>query len=292
MATRGTGRRRFETDIRFGGRVISIVDSGPAPLHVVLGEFDTGWQDPAGALQRAAGVIERAAQYSADLVVLPEMCTTGFTMESAQYAEPLGGPATERLSALAARHRVNVIAGLATREGNRFYNSAVLFGADGAIQGEYRKQRLFALGGEDESYEPGTEQVIFDVSGVQIAPLICYDLRFPELFRSVGARVDAFVLIANWPQARRIHWEVLTQARAIENQAYVIAVNRRGATPPAMYTGGSVAWGPWGERLTPARNAEWMQVYPPLRTAIDPAEIGRIRGRYPFVPDQRPVVSS
>ena len=267
--------------------MISVVDAGPAPLRVVLGEFDTGWQDAPVALQRAAGVVERAAQYGADLVVLPEMCTTGFTMESTAYAESLDGRSAARLSALAAKHQVHVLAGLATRAGDAFYNSAVLFGRDGGIEGEYRKQRLFALGGENDSYSEGQEPVVFDIAGVQIAPLICFDLRFPELFRALSPRVDAFVVIANWPSARRIHWEVLTQARAIENQCYVIAVNRRGSAGGADYFGGSVAWGPWGERLTPARNAEWMQVYPPLRTAIDPAEVSRVRARYPFVADER-----
>src|SRR5688500_17474079 len=123
-----------------------------AKLNIALGQYDTGWQDPAGSLERAARVIERAADAGARLVVLPEMSTTGFTMESARFAEPIDGPSVTRLSDLAARHRVSVIAGVATRETDagltQYCNSALLLGRDGEPRAQYRKQRLFAMGGE------------------------------------------------------------------------------------------------------------------------------------------------
>ncbi|HEX2777979.1 MAG TPA: nitrilase-related carbon-nitrogen hydrolase, partial [Gemmatimonadaceae bacterium] len=114
--------------------------------------------------------------------------------------------------------------------------------------------------------------------GVRIAPFVCYDLRFPELFRSVARETDAFVLVANWPASRRAHWDVLTRARAIENLAYMIAVNRVGRAGGLDYDGGSVAYDPWGERLTTIGD-------PPI-VEIDPSRVAEVRTRYPFLNDR------
>jgi predicted amidohydrolase len=257
-----------------------------SPLRVALGEYDTGWHDPAGSLARAAGVVERAAAAGAELVVLPEMCTTGFTMESAARAEPPDGPSAAVLAELARGHGVHLLAGVATRApsdggGERFHNSALLFRPDGALAAEYRKQRLFAIAGEHECYAAGDAPVVVRVGGVRIAPFICFDLRFPELFRAVAPRVDALVLVANWPASRRAHWDVLVRARAIENQCYVVAVNRSGVGGGLEYDGGSVAYDPWGEPVAEAADGGL------LVARIDPAEVTRVRSRYPFVEDRR-----
>ncbi|HEX8275748.1 MAG TPA: nitrilase-related carbon-nitrogen hydrolase [Longimicrobiaceae bacterium] len=257
-----------------------------SPLRVALGEYDTGWHDPAGSLARAAGVVGRAAAAGAELVVLPETCTTGFTMEPAAHAEPRTGPSAAGLAELARRHGVHLLAGVATRDasgggGERFYNSALLFGPDGAPAAEYRKQRLFAFAGEHERYAAGDGPTVVRVGGVRIAPFICFDLRFPELFRAVAPRVDALVLVANWPAARRAHWDVLVRARAIENQCYVVAVNRVGEGGGLEYDGGSVAYDPWGDPVAEAADGGL------LVARIDPAEVTRVRSRYPFVEDRR-----
>jgi omega-amidase len=264
------------------------------PLRVALGEYDTGWHDPETSLDRVARLTERAATAGADLVVLPEMCATGFTMEAERYAESLGGPSAVRLSEMARHHRVHLLAGLATRgegegEGDPVcYNSALLLAPDGARVGEYRKQRLYAHAGEDRHYRSGTGPRVFEVGGVRIAPFICYDLRFPELFREVGPKVDALVVIANWPVARRAHWDVLVRARAIENQCYVVAVNRTGRGGGLEYDGGSAAYDPMGRRLDgtegglAGRPADGLPV-----VEIDPAEVGRVRSELPFTEDRR-----
>lgn len=259
---------------------------GARPLRVALGEYDTGWHDPATSLARADEVVGRAVAAGADLVVLPEMCTTGFTMESAQQCEPLSGRSVEGLAQLARRHRVHLLAGVATREERNgaegFYNSAILFGPDGERLSHYRKQRLFVFAKEQDHYSPGDSPVVVEVGGVRIATFICFDLRYPELFREVAPEVDAVLLIANWPAARRMHWDALVHARAIENQCYFVAVNRSGEGGGLEYDGGSVAYDPWGDRL--AATADNGQV--PV-VEIDPAEVTRIRSRYPFVEDRR-----
>ena len=261
--------------------------NGMTPVRLALGEYDIGWHNPEVSLHRAARLVERTAAAGADLLVLPEMCATGFTMEPERYAEPLDGPSATRLAELARKHRIHLLAGLATREemGSTaaYYNSALLLGPDGERLGEYRKQRLYAYAGEDRHYRPGTGPRVLTVGGVRIAPLVCYDLRFPELFRAVGPEVDALVVIANWPVVRRAHWDVLMRARAIENQCYVAAVNRTGRGGGLEYDGGSAAYDPMGRRLDEgSENGD-----APAVVEIDPAEVTRVRSQLPFTVDRR-----
>jgi predicted amidohydrolase len=215
------------------------------------------------------------------------MCTTGFTMEPATFAEPLSGPSVTALAAMTRDAGVHVLAGVATAAGNAsepaFYNSALLFDRSGAVIAEYRKQRLFGYAGETDSYASGTAPLMTTIGRVRIAPLICFDLRFPELFRAIGPRVDAIVLIASWPASRQSHWDVLTRARAIENQCYIVAVNRTGEGGGIEYAGGSIAYDPWGERvagrIVPGAAHEIIE--------IDPARVTAVRSRSPFTEDLR-----
>ena len=245
-------------------------------MRVALGEYDTGWHDPAGSLERAAGVVARAADAGARLVALPEMAATGFTMDELQ-ADAWDGPHLERLARAAREHAVWVIAGLALREGASAVNAAVVLDPRGEVAAAYRKQRLFAYAGEHVVYEAGAAPVTLDVEGVRVSPFVCYDLRFPELFREVAAQTDLYVLIANWPAARRAHWDVLVRARAIENLAYMVAVNRTGTGGGLTYDGGSAAYGPWGDPLPESG---------PRIVSVDAGEVARVRERYPFLADR------
>ena len=257
------------------------------PLRVALGEYDTGWHDPSLSLVRAAELVDRAAKGGARLVVLPEMCTTGFTMESAKYAEPPDGSAVRSLAALASTHQLWIIAGVALRETDdssedRPHNVAMVFGPTGKVEGIYRKQRLFAFAGEHRSYDPGEGPLVLNIDGVRVAPFVCYDLRFPELFRRVATDVDLIVIIANWPMTRRAHWDALVRARSIENLSYVVAVNRLGTAGGLTYDGGSVAYGPWGELAASSQGT-------PTRVAtvdVDPAQVAKVRGDFPFLCDK------
>jgi omega-amidase len=259
------------------------------PLGVALGEYDTGWHDPAASLARAKEIVRDGARAGAKLVVLPEMCTTGFTMDAASQAEPLEGPSVRALSALAAEAKVNLLAGVAMREVaggmKRAVNAALLFGDDGTLRATYRKQRVFAYAGEHEVYTAGNEPVVVEVRGVRVAPFICYDLRFPELFRAVAPKADLMVVIANWPAKRRAHWDALIRARAIENQCYVVAVNRTGTGGGLTYDGGSAAFDPWGEPMLPAGVAAGSDV---ACVDVDPARVRAVRDEYPFLRDCRP----
>ena len=251
-----------------------------ATLKVALGEYDTGWHDVDASLARASTLVRAAARSGAALVVLPEMTTTGFTMDTAGQAESRDGRSVTALRALARDAGVAIVAGVPIRDGERFYNEAFLFDAHGEITTEYRKQRVFRYAKEGEHYASGTEPCVVTLGGVRIALLICFDLRYPELFRAVARDVDAVVLIANWPAARRAHWDALVLARAIENQCYVIAVNRTGEGGGLEYDGGSVVIGPWGERVASASDATGDT---PAIATIDTDVVARVRREFPVL---------
>jgi predicted amidohydrolase len=254
-------------------------------LRVVLGEYDTGWHDPLTSLERASDLVRRAAAHGAHLVALPEMCLSGFTMEPKEHALPLDAAPVRALAKLAAETGVHVLAGVAAREtveGREvFWNTALLFGPGGELEASYRKQKLFAYAKEHASYEPGDGPAIAMVHGVRVGLFICYDLRFPELFRAVAPDVDAMIVIANWPAGRRRHWDALLPARAIENQCYVVGVNRTGDAGGLSYDGGSAAYDPWGERLTPSTTIDGGPGY----VVLSAERVAEIRGRFPFLRD-------
>jgi omega-amidase len=256
-----------------------------APLTISLGEYDTGWHDPPVSLARAGALVSAAAAAGAHLVVLPEMCPTGFTMESSTFAEPLNGPSVRALGAIAREQGVHLLAGIATARDGACFNSAILLDPAGEIAALYDKQKLFTSAREARSYAAGASPVIFEVAGVRLSVFVCFDLRFPELFRAVAPYVDGIVVTANWPAVRQSHWETLCRARAIENQCYLVAVNRVGAADGVEYQGGSAVYGPWGDELADAARGRTL-------VKLDPAEVTRVRARYPFVDDARATPSA
>jgi len=255
------------------------------PLQIALGEYDTGWHSPEVSLSRAATLISEAKSKGADLVVLPEMCTSGFTMEAGRFAQSLDGSSMAQLRELASRNAIYLIAGLATRSstaaGEQFFNSSILIHPDGEIGAEYRKQRLFRYATEHSTYSPGLEPTIVSIDGVTAALFICFDLRFPELFSAVAPYVDLIVVIANWPSRRHAHWQTLLRARAIESQAYVAGVNRIGSGGDLEYSGGSMIVDPWGETIVAAGSGAI------AIGAVDPDRVKFAREQFPFVPDER-----
>ena len=251
-------------------------------LTVALGEYDTGWQDPEQSLKRAGELARQAKASGAQLLVLPEMCASGFTMDAKEFAETEDGPSAKSLSQMATENQLWIVAGLAMRRGKKYVNSALTFAPDGSLAARYDKQKLFGYAKETEVYTPGSDPCIAEIGGLSFGVFVCFDLRFPELFRAVGPKVDAFVLVANWPTDRQHHWEVLAQARAIENQCYMIAVNRVGEGDGLSYTGGSVIYDPWGERCDkPAKGST-------VRTGVvTGAVVGRVRRAFPLAADKR-----
>lgn len=248
-------------------------------------QLDLVWEGPAANHARAESWLRRGPIRAGSLVVLPEMFSSGFSMNADAVSEPPGGPTEAWARRQASELGIWLIAGLARRgpEG-RPANEAIVADPSGGLAAVYRKQRPFSPGGESLHYQAGREGTMFSWGERRVAVFICYDLRFPELFRAlVSRRPDLLVVIASWPDKRIAHWLALLQARAIENQAYVIGVNRVGDDPTHHYSGRSVIFDPAGVLLADAGESEGR-----VEAELDWAGLEAYRAKLPFLDDYRP----
>lgn len=183
-----------------------------------------------------------------DLVILPEMFTSGFTMNPSHVAETMEGETISWLKTLAIKNQIALTGSLVIKENGNFYNRLVFVHPDGSIE-HYDKRHTFTLAGEDKVYTAGTIKLIVDYKGWKICPLICYDLRFPVWSRNIE-NYDLLIYVANWPASRITAWDTLLKARAIENMSYCVGVNRVGTDNNNHdYTGHSAAYDVLGNRL-------------------------------------------
>jgi len=258
-------------------------------LTISLAQMDCRLGDPETNFAHAAALIAEAARRGSNLVLLPELWSTAYALDAAPVlASPLASNAQGdgwfgRVAALAAEHRLFVGGSLLEARGGRYYNCFALYAPDGALAGAYRKVHLFRLMDEEKYLAPGEEAVALDLPWGKTGLAICYDLRFPELFRRyalAGARL--MLLPAEWPHPRRLHWQTLLRARAIENQCFVAACNRVGATGAAAFFGSSAVIDPWGETLVEAGETEAL-----LTVSIDLALVETVRQRIPVFEDRR-----
>lgn len=219
-------------------------------------QSDIIWEDRFANFSAIDTMLAGAGPIPADsLLVLPELSTSGFTMNIAAVAEPKDGDSALYFSNLARRNHCHVIAGIAGQGDSPAHgaNEAVCFSPEGSEIARYRKMNPFTVAEEEKYYPAGKAPVVVRIGEWAVAPLICYDLRFPEPFRQATAMgAEILVVIANWPIVRVDHWTTLLRARAIENQAYVIGVNRSGSDPNLQYPGSSLIVGPKGEVLAQA----------------------------------------
>ena len=253
-------------------------------MNVILCQLDVAWENPEANHARAASLSEGASVAPGSLVVLPEMFATGFSMNTAVTAQDAGGASEQFLAGLARRHGVTVLGGLAVRgPDGRARNQALAFGPDGAELARFTKLHSFTLGAEHEHYAAGNDVVLFDWGGLKVAPLVCYDLRFPEAFRiAVRRGAQMFVVIANWPVVRIQHWSTLLRARAIENQAFVVGVNRCGRDPVLQYPGRSLVVDPLGEIIADAGEGEGV-----CSATLNVATLHQWRNGFPALRDVR-----
>ena len=200
-------------------------------------QVDSVWEDHDASRVRVESLLKQANPLPGDFVVAPELCETGFTMRAEHAASR---DSTQWVLALAKRHRVWLQCGIARRTPEGIANAAVVAAPDGREIGVYHKVFLFTPDGERDHYRAGSEPLVIECDGVKVAPLICYDLRFPELWRRAALRgAEVFTLGACWPARRAHHWTALIAARAIENQAWVIAANGCGTEPTGPRAGAS-----------------------------------------------------
>jgi predicted amidohydrolase len=253
-------------------------------LRVALLQMDMAWEDVAENHRRAARLLARAADAGAKLALLPEMFSTGFSMEPERVAEEPGGISERFLVAQARAFGLSILASVPQKDpaAPLPQNVALLALPAGGVT-RYAKIHPFTFGGEDKVYTGGDRIVTVTVDGVRVTPLVCYDLRFPEPFRLAAEDTDLFALVANWPEARREHWRTLLRARAIENLCYVAGVNRVGDGGKLHYTGDSAVISPWGEVLAEGSAKESVLV-----CDVEPAAVRDARERFPVLRDRRP----
>jgi predicted amidohydrolase len=251
-------------------------------MKVAAIQHDIEWEDGAATRKRLTPLIAQAATAGARIIALTEMYATGFSMHPERIAEDEGGPNEQFLIDHAREHNAWLVGSIAQHSvsGNP-RNVAVLAAPDGTVH-RYAKIHPFSYAGEHERYDAGTEFLTVDVEGLRVSLFICYDLRFADEFWALGPGTDLYVVVANWPAPRREHWRTLLRARAIENQAYVLGVNRVGAVKDLDHVGDSAIIDPLGRTLAQASIGEAVLV-----AEVTPALVHKVRETLPFLRDRR-----
>lgn len=220
-------------------------------LTLTMLQMDLQWENPTGNRNLAETLLNEhfdAEAGSSDLVVLPEMFNTGFTLEAAANAELMDGETVNWMQEQAARLDTVLCGSLIIDDGGSHFNRFIWAMPDGTA-GHYDKRHLFRMGGEDKGFSAGSERKVFELNGWRICPLVCYDLRFPVWSRGLN-EFDLMLYVANWPATRQSSWDILLPARAVENQCYVAGVNRIGIDGnDIIYTGGSAVFDFLGRTL-------------------------------------------
>lgn len=252
-------------------------------MNVALVQLDIAWEDMQRNFSRVGELLNRARPAPGTIVVLPELFACGFSMNVDRVGEHEPRATEAFLLETSRRLGVCVIGGVAARSDRGVSNEAVVTNSHGAIIARYAKLHPFTPAGESEAYVAGDDVVVVECDEFRVAPFVCYDLRFPEIFRRATLRgANLLVVIANWPSSRVEHWITLLRARAIENQAYVIGVNRCGNDPKVAYPGRSIVIEPLGDIVADAGNSETV-----LQTELDIRKVTDFREKLPFLRDIR-----
>lgn len=247
-------------------------------LKVALLQKDIVWGDPVKNRKNFSNAMELCGK--ADLYILPEMFSTGFCSKSQFFAEPSGNSSLEWMKECASRFNAAIAGSIAIDEGGIHYNRFYFVKPDGATE-FYDKRHLFTYGGEDNFFKGGKERRIVEYNGFRILLQVCYDLRFPVFSRNMKD-YDLAVYVASWPASRAEVWSALLKARAIENQCYVIGVNRVGDDPESHYSGNSTAIDAYGHTVaacTPEKEET-------VCTELDLAELEEFRKKFPVLEDR------
>ena len=243
-------------------------------VTITLVQAPLAWQAPALNRRYFEAAFDRLDGH-ADLIVLPEMFTTGFTMAPEANAEDMDGESVTWMRSIAQSSGATLCGSLVVTDGGDYYNRLIWMPPDGAV-GWYDKRHLFRMAGEDRHYSAGRQRRTFHVGAWRICPLVCYDLRFPVWSRGAD-EFDLQIFVANWPAARRTAWRALLPARAVENQCYVAGVNRIGVDGNGVrYAGDSLAADPLGNLLADLGDRE-----DTVTVRLDGAALARYREKFP-----------
>lgn len=251
-------------------------------MKVGLTQMDIVWEDKEKNMEKARKLIEQAAKQGVELLVFPEMTFTGFTMNTALAGEEmLFSPTLRFFKENSRKYHMSMAFGFVEDFGEEYYNKLMIV-SEGRVLYDYDKIHPFNYGEEGRHYIGGHEVKTARLKDMEISGFVCYDLRFPEIFQAVSGQADMILVIANWPKERILHWETLLRARAIENQCYIIGVNRTGKGNGLEYTESSMAFDPMGERLTKAHSKSELMV-----VEVDADKVRMIRKKFPFKQDRQ-----
>ncbi len=252
-------------------------------LTFTLIQTNLQWEDKAANLQMLEAKINSIQK--TEVVVLPEMFSTGFSMKPEQLAETMDGPSVEWMKKISTQHKIILTGSLMIKDNNHYFNRLIWMLPNGSL-GYYDKRHCFAYAGEDKHYTAGNKRLIAQVKGWKINLQVCYDLRFPvwarqEQNENGSAEYDVLLYVANWPERRNHAWKTLLTARAIENQSYVIGVNRVGNDGNEIYhSGDSMVIDPLGEILYQKQHDEDV-----FTITLEKEKLEQIRNKFPFWKD-------
>lgn len=249
-------------------------------MKAALVQYSPIWGEPEKNIEKIDKFIDSCIS-DEDIIVLPEMTVTGYTMESEKYAEEIDGLSTRYFIEKSAKIKKHIFAGIIENDNGKIYNSLVHFDRQGLITARYRKIHPFSLAEEEKSYSSGKEIVTTTIDNIKIGLTICYDLRFPELYRlymKEGCKL--LINAANWPQKRINHWQTLAKAHAISNLSYFIGVNRVGNDPFHEYNGNSTVINPLGKSIAHNEGDETV-----ISAEMDFEFLDKIRNSYGFLND-------
>ncbi len=256
-------------------------------MKIALIQLNIAFEAKQTNYTRAENLIRQASQAACDIVVFPEVFPTGFSKNLAATADEENGETAAFLAKMAKIYSINLIAGFVEKvsDSEKAKNLAAAYNRAGVCIAKYTKIHPFSFTQEDRYYQPGNRLVTFDLEGMTAGVFICYDLRFPEVFRSIAKDIQAIFVIANWPTSRQLHWETLLRARAIENQCFLIGVNRTGTDPQGLhFPGASRIFDPFGQEICAGNDTNELVV-----GDINLDEVRRIRTTFPFLQDMRPL---
>ena len=253
-------------------------------MRIAALQHDIVWEDAAATCARLVPMIAEAAAEGAGLIVLTEMFGPGFSLAADRISETPGGPTEQFMVDQAAFHGLWIGGSIPTRDRDDVHpvNRFLVVGPDGTRH-HYDKLHPFTFADEHEHYRAGDEPATVDIGGLRVSLFVCYDLRFANAFWERATGTDVYLVVANWPASRRYHWRTLLRARAIENQAYVVGVNRVGEAESLTYAGDTVIVDPLGEPVAEATEGAEVVVV----ADVDPARVAEVRAAFPFLPDRR-----
>ena len=251
-------------------------------MKISLIQYSPEWENKTANEKKILYLLKKKSDLG-EILVFPEMTLTGFTMNTSEMAEDLKGETVKFFSRIAKTYHSNVFAGMIEKDGRNYFNTLVHLNPNGKLKTKYRKIHPYSYSSENKYYKGGESPVVTTLSGMKIGLSICYDLRFPELFRLYAKKkVDLIINIANWPDTRIDHWRTLLKARAIENQCYVAGVNRVGNDTKLHYNGFTSLFDPMGKEIISKKEKEIT-----LTAEIDKNYLKAVRKKLPFLDDMR-----